>query len=76
MDKKVDIVRLLGGTLSIKKWIMVLYMFTGVFSRLVLAIIRVRVWSGMENARARVAKIGPQITKKQTVSGFLRYYRD
>ena len=47
----------------------------GVFSQLELAMIRARVRSGMENARAKGAKIGrPQITKEQIPAGFLRHY--
>ena len=47
----------------------------GVFSQLELAMIRARVKSGMENARAKGAKIGrPQTTAEQIPSGFLRHY--
>jgi len=47
----------------------------GVFSQLELAMIRARVRSGMENARAKGAKIGrPQTTKEQIPAGFLRHY--
>ena len=47
----------------------------GVFSQLELAMIRARVRSGMENARAKGARIGrPQITADSIPSGFLRHY--
>ena len=47
----------------------------GVFSQLELAMIRARVRSGMENARAKGAKIGrPQTTREQIPAGFLRHY--
>lgn len=47
----------------------------GVFSQLELAMIRARVKSGMENARAKGAKIGrPQTTAEQIPAGFLRHY--
>lgn len=47
----------------------------GVFSQLELAMIRARVRSGMENARAKGANIGrPQITKEDIPSIFLRHY--
>ena len=47
----------------------------GVFSQLELAIIRQRVKSGMENAKAKGAKIGrPQTTKADIPSAFLRHY--
>ena len=47
----------------------------GVFSQLELAMIRSRVRSGMENARAKGRQIGrPQITAHDLPSGFLRHY--
>jgi len=47
----------------------------GVFSQLELAMIRARVRSGMENARAKGAVIGrPQVTKEDIPSIFLRHY--
>ena len=47
----------------------------GVFSQLELAMIRSRVRSGMENARAKGRQIGrPQITVEDLPSGFLRHY--
>jgi len=47
----------------------------GVFSQLELAMIRARVRSGMENARAKGANIGrPQVTKEDIPSIFLRHY--
>ena len=47
----------------------------GVFSQLELAMIRARVRSGMENARAKGKQIGrPQITVDNLPSGFLRHY--
>ncbi|MBE6754433.1 MAG: recombinase family protein [Ruminococcaceae bacterium] len=47
----------------------------GVFSQLELSMIRSRVRSGMENARAKGAKIGrPQMTVDDLPSGFLRHY--
>ena len=47
----------------------------GVFSQLELAMIRSRVRSGMENARAKGKQIGrPQITIDDLPSGFLRHY--
>ena len=47
----------------------------GVFSQLELAMIRSRVRSGMENARAKGKQIGrPQITVDNLPSGFLRHY--
>ena len=47
----------------------------GVFSQLELAMIRSRVRSGMENARAKGRQIGrPQITVDDLPSGFLRHY--
>ena len=47
----------------------------GVFSQLELAMIRSRVRSGMENARAKGRQIGrPQITIDDLPSGFLRHY--
>ena len=47
----------------------------GVFSQLELAMIRARVRSGMENARAKGANIGrPQVTKEDIPTNFLRHY--
>lgn len=47
----------------------------GVFSQLELAMIRTRVRSGMENARAKGKQIGrPQVTADDVPSGFLRHY--
>ena len=47
----------------------------GVFSQLELAMIRSRVRSDMENARAKGKQIGrPQITVDNLPSGFLRHY--
>ncbi len=47
----------------------------GVFSQLELAMIRARVKSGMENARAKGAVIGrPQLTREDIPSSFLRHY--
>ena len=47
----------------------------GVFSQLELSMIRSRVRSGMQNARAKGAKIGrPQLTVDDLPSGFLRHY--
>jgi DNA invertase Pin-like site-specific DNA recombinase len=47
----------------------------GVFSQLELAMIRARVRSGMENARAKGANIGrPQVTKEDIPASFLRHY--
>ena len=47
----------------------------GVFSQLELAMIRARVRSGMENARAKGANIGrPQVTKEDIPATFLRHY--
>ena len=47
----------------------------GVFSQLELAMIRSRVRSGMENARAKGRQIGrPQITKDDIPAIFLRHY--
>lgn len=47
----------------------------GVFSQLELAMIRARVKSGMENARAKGAKIGrPQTTINEIPPKFLRHY--
>ena len=47
----------------------------GVFSQLELAMIRARVRSGMENARAKGARIGrPQLTADQIPASFLRHY--
>ena len=48
----------------------------GVFSQLELSMIRARVRSGMENARAKGRKIGrPQLTIDNIPSGFLRHYQ-
>lgn len=47
----------------------------GVFSQLELAMIRARVRSGMENARAKGAKIGrPQVTVEDIPAVFMRHY--
>jgi DNA invertase Pin-like site-specific DNA recombinase len=47
----------------------------GVFSQLELAMIRARVRSGMENARAKGVVIGrPQVTKEDIPAAFLRHY--
>ena len=47
----------------------------GVFSQLELAMIRARVRSGMENARAKGAKIGrPQVTAEDIPAVFMRHY--
>lgn len=47
----------------------------GVFSQLELSIIRVRVRSGMANARAKGKRIGrPQVTVEDLPSAFLRHY--
>ena len=47
----------------------------GVFSQLELAMIRARVRSGMENARAKGRRIGrPQLSKEDIPSLFLRHY--
>ena len=47
----------------------------GVFSQLELAMIRARVRSGMENARAKGARIGrPQATADDIPAVFLRHY--
>jgi DNA invertase Pin-like site-specific DNA recombinase len=47
----------------------------GVFSQLELAMIRARVKSGMDNARAKGAKIGrPQTTIEEIPPKFLRHY--
>ena len=47
----------------------------GVFSQLELSMIRARVRSGMENAKAKGKKIGrPQVTADDVPSGFLRHY--
>lgn len=47
----------------------------GVFSRLELYMIRARVRSGMENAKAKGKQIGrPQGTADDVPSGFLRHY--
>ena len=47
----------------------------GIFSQLELAMIRARVHSGMENARAKGVNIGrPQVTKEDIPAAFLRHY--
>ena len=47
----------------------------GVFSQLELAMIRARVRSGMENARAKGRRIGrPQLSKDDIPASFLRHY--
>ena len=47
----------------------------GVFSQLELAMIRTRVRSGMENARAKGRQIGrPQVSKEDIPTTFLRHY--
>ena len=47
----------------------------GVFSQLELSMIRARVRSGMENAKAKGKQIGrPQVTADDIPSGFLRHY--
>ena len=47
----------------------------GVFSQLELSMIRARVRSGMENAKAKGKQIGrPQVTAGDVPSGFLRHY--
>ncbi len=47
----------------------------GVFSQLELAMIRARVRSGMENARAKGRRIGrPQVGKEDIPAAFLRHY--
>ena len=47
----------------------------GVFSQLELAMIRARVRSGMENARAKGRQIGrPQVSKEDIPAAFLRHY--
>ena len=47
----------------------------GVFSQLELAMIRARVRSGMQNARAKGRKIGrPQVTVEDIPAAFLRHY--
>lgn len=47
----------------------------GVFSQLELSMIRARVRSGMENAKAKGKQIGrPQVTAEDVPSGFLRHY--
>ena len=47
----------------------------GVFSQLELAMIRARVRSGMENARAKGKRIGrPQMTTDDIPAAFLRHY--
>ena len=47
----------------------------GVFSQLELAMIRTRVRSGMENARAKGRRIGrPQVSKEDIPTTFLRHY--
>ena len=49
----------------------------GVFSQLELAMIRARVRSGMENARAKGRQIGrPQVSKEDIPATFLRHYPD
>ena len=48
----------------------------GVFSQLELSMIRARVRSGMENAKAKGKQIGrPQVTADDVPSGFLRHYQ-
>ena len=47
----------------------------GVFSQLELSMIRARVRSGMENAKAKGKQLGrPQVTVNDVPSGFLRHY--
>ena len=47
----------------------------GVFSQLELAMIRSRVRSGMENARAKGRQIGrPQVSREDSPAAFLRHY--
>ena len=47
----------------------------GVFSQLELAMIRARVRSGMENAKAKGKQIGrPQVSKEDNPASFLRHY--
>ena len=47
----------------------------GVFSQLELSMIRMRVRSGMANARAKGKRIGrPQVTVENLPSAFLRHY--
>ena len=47
----------------------------GVFSQLELAMIRARVRSGMENARAKGRQIGrPQVSREDIPANFLRHY--
>ncbi len=47
----------------------------GVFSQLELSMIRAKVRSGMENAKAKGKQIGrPQVTADDVPSGFLRHY--
>ena len=47
----------------------------GVFSQLELAIIRARVKSGMENAKAKGKKIGrPPVTKENIPAVFMKHY--
>lgn len=47
----------------------------GVFSQLELSMIRARVRSGMENAKAKGKQISrPQVTADDVPSGFLRHY--
>ena len=49
----------------------------GVFSQLELSMIRARVRSGMENAKAKGKQIGrPRVTADDVPSGFLRHYPD
>ena len=52
-----------------------LLQMAGVFSQLKLAMIRARVRSGMENARAKGKRIGrPQMTANSIPAAFLRHY--
>ena len=47
----------------------------GMFSQLELAMIRARVRSGMENARAKCRQIGqPEMSKEEILATFLRHY--
>ncbi len=49
----------------------------GVFSQLELSMIRMRVRSGMANARAKGKRIGrPQVTVEDLPSAFLRHYTE
>ena len=51
------------------------FQMAGVFSQLELSMIRARVRSGMENAKAKGKQIGrPQVTADDVPSGFLRHY--